>query len=115
MKKKISFIKIKRSKNYMFTNRHHSKRGIISIVLAVIAMVTLIVLSIFSSQIGGNGGILYGGIGLCAYIISMTGLVLGIQSLKEEEVYYSIPRIGTTFNTMTVIIYGTVYIMGILL
>lgn len=113
--KKISFKKVKKTKNYMFTNRHHSRRGIMSMILAVIAIIALIVLPIFSSKSGGNGSILYGGIGFCAFIISITGFILGVQGLKEEEIYYSVPRIGTALNTIMIIVYGTLYIMGILL
>ena len=113
--KKISFKKVNKTKNYMFTNRHHSRRGIISTILAGIAIIAIIALAIFSSKVSGNGGILYGGIGLCAYIISITGLILGIQSLKEEEIYYTIPRIGAILNTITVVVYGIIYIMGVIL
>lgn len=58
---------------------------------------------------------LFGGIGLSALIFSIGGLIIGMQSLNEEEVYYSFPVVGTSLNTIIFVVYIIIYIMGILL
>lgn len=107
-------LKLKKS-NFMFSNRNHSKKGMLSTFLAVLTIITLLILSILSSRTGGNGSMLLGGFGLCALILSIAGFMIGLQSLKEEEVYYSFPVVGTTLNTIILVVYLIIYIMGMLL
>ena len=108
--------KSKKSKsNVMFTSRNHSKMGILSTILGAASIIVLIVLSLVSGFHGGNSGMMIGGIGLSALIFSIAGFIIGIQSLKEEDVYYVLPVIGTSINTITLITYLMIYIMGILL
>lgn len=106
--------KLKKS-NFMFSNRNHSRKGMLSTFLAVLSIITLLILSAVSSRSGGNGSMLIGGFGLSALILSFAGFFIGIQSLKEEEVYYSFPIVGTSLNTIILIIYIIIYIMGTLL
>lgn len=108
--------KSKKSKsNVMFTSKKHSKSGIISTVLGIVSIIVLIILALYSGFHGGNSGMVIGGIGLAALIFSVAGFLIGIQSLNEDEVYYGFPVVGTSLNTILLIVYIIIYIMGVLL
>lgn len=96
----------------MFSDRSHSKKGIISTILGVLSIGALIILAISSSLSGGNGSLLVGGLGIIALIVSFIGFTLGISSCKEDEVYYSYPVVGTSLNGIIFVIYIIIYLMG---
>ena len=81
-----------RKKNYIFTNKKHSNRAIMSTILGGISLVSL------SYSQGGvmHGG--YGVTGVLATIYSLIGLILGILTLREKDIYRIFPVLGTILN-----------------
>ena len=74
-----------RKKNYIFTNKKHSNR----------AIVTYLSYS--------QGGVMHGGYGVTgvlATIYSLIGLILGILTLREKDIYRIFPVLGTILNVV---------------
>lgn len=101
-----------KKKNYKFTDREHSVKGIISLILGMISIIAFVIISYLSSLSAGNGGIGYGLAGLLLFAVACTGLFLGIQSCKEKDIYYNAPIAGLTINGLFACLYFILYIMG---
>ena len=87
-----------RKKNYIFTNKKHSNKAIMSTILGVISLVSLGIVTYLSYSQGGvmHGG--YGVTGVLATIYSLIGLILGILTLRDKDIYRIFPILGTVLN-----------------
>ena len=89
-----------RKKNYIFTNKKHSNRAIMSTILGGISLVSLGIVTYLSYSQGGvmHGG--YGVTGVLATIYSLIGMILGILTLREKDIYRIFPVLGTILNVV---------------
>lgn len=71
-----------------------------STILGIISLISMGIVTYLSYRQGGvmHGG--YGVAGLLATIYSLVGLVLGIVTLKDRDIYRLFPVLGTIFNFM---------------
>ncbi len=107
---------MKRKKDsFKFSGRSHSVRGIISVGLAVVALLTIVISSIISAISHGNGSMALGAIGIVAFIISLVGFILGIKGSLEKEIYYTAPIVGMIMNGLLFLFYFVLYVVGIFL
>ena len=83
-------------KNYIFTNRKHSLRAVMSTVLGLISNVSLGIVLYMTYLSGGNAPLSYGLTGLLAY--STVGLILGMLTLREKDTFKMFPLLGTLLN-----------------
>ena len=91
-----------RKKNYIFTNKKHSQKAIMGMILGVISLVSLGVVIVLSYQKGGEipGG--YGVTGLLAFLFSATGLGLGISEIVKRENYRFFPWAAVILNALNI-------------
>ena len=84
-----------RKKNYIFTNKKHSDKAIMSTILGVISLVSLGIVTYLSYSQGGvmHGG--YGVTGVLATVYSLIGLILGVLTLRDKDIYRFFPVLGT--------------------
>lgn len=101
-------------RKYIFTNKKESKKGIMSAVLGLIALVSLFfaVYETFRNQ--GQALIKYGVAALFALLFALAGMVLGIMSKMEEDRFYLFSYLGIILNLLAIagigfIIYAGVY------
>ena len=101
-------------RKYIFTNKKESKKGIMSAVLGIIALVSLFfaVYETFRNQ--GQALVKYGVAALFALLFALAGIVLGIMSKMEEDRFYLFSYLGIILNLMAIagigfIIYAGVY------
>ena len=99
-------------KNYIFTNKKHSDKAIMSMILCIISLISMIIVIYLTYKNGGNAKGGYGVTGLLATIFSVVGLVLGIVTLKEKENYKLFPCLGTVFNSVVLIGIGCLLYLG---
>ena len=85
-------------KNYMFTNRRHSRKAIMSTVFGVLCTASMIIVIFLSYSSSGNIPIGYGFTGLFATILSLNGLILGIFSVRETDRFKLFGWLGILFN-----------------
>ena len=84
--------KIKKKKSFMFTTRHYSFTGILSIVLAVISLAGLILSILIAYYNGGDVDVHYGAVGLFAVLMNMTSVIGAFISLNERDTYVWVPK-----------------------
>ena len=87
-------------KNYIFTNKKHSERAIMSTILGIISIISLGTVVYLSYRRGGDALNGYGATGFLATIYSLVGLGLGIVSLREKDYFRFFPWLGTVLNTL---------------
>ena len=85
-----------RKKNYIFTNKKHSDKAIMSTILGVISLVSLGIVTYLSYSQGG-----YGVTGVLATVYSLIGLILGVLTLRDKDIYRFFPVLGTILNVIS--------------
>lgn len=90
-----------RKKNIHFTNKKHSDKAIMSTILGVISLVSLGIVTYLSYSQGGvmHGG--YGVTGVLATVYSLIGLILGVLTLRDKDIYRFFPVLGTILNVIS--------------
>lgn len=95
-----------------FSGRRHSKTGIVSMVIGIVAVAGFLALSIFSGVNGGHGGFALGVIGLLLFGLAIFGFILSYIAFKKKDIFYRFPIVGAILNGFMTIIYMIVYILG---
>ena len=87
-----------KKKNYMFTNRRHSEKAIMSTVFGVLCTVSLVIVVVLSYSRGGDVPAGYGFTGLFAAILSLVGMLLGVLALREADRFKLFGWLGILLN-----------------
>lgn len=103
-------------KGYIFTNKRHPEKAIMSTILGIISIAALITVVFLTYKKGGEAPAGYGFTGILATIFSLTGLGLGIASFKEKDKYRLFPVLGIVFNllalgSLSLVLYVGAYLM----
>lgn len=103
-------------RNYIFTNRKHPRKGIMSTVLGIICTCSLALTLYLSYLAKGTTIPRYGTTALLAFIMAIVGLALGLSSRNEPDRFKLFPRLGILLNGITlgvilVITYIAVYVV----
>lgn len=99
---------------YIFTDKKNPKWGIMSTILGVIAGVS-IGLAIHQTYLNKGAALMqYGAVVLLSMAYAVAGLVLGIRSLTEKDIFRGFPVIGIFLNVLTVIASGFILYLGVI-
>lgn len=104
----------RRKRNYKFTEKTQSKRGIAALVLAIISIVIFVVVVVEASNSGGNGNMYLGSAGVTSMFVSLVALVLAIKSMMEKESFKLFPYLGLFCSILSAGIWVLLYIAGFL-
>ena len=85
-------------KNYIFTNKKHSQRAIMSTILGIISTASLGIVVYLTYLRKGDATVGYGVTGLLATIFSLVGLGLGIATVRNKTYYRLFPWLGVILN-----------------
>lgn len=104
-----------RKSGYIFTNKRHSNRAIMSTILGIISSLSLAAVIYLSSVQAGAipGG--YGVTGFLVAVFSVVGLILGIVTAAEKDRYKLFPFLGILFNVIALLGIGLVVYVGMYL
>ncbi|MDD3412805.1 MAG: DUF6142 family protein [Lachnospiraceae bacterium] len=93
----------KRSKtrNYMFTSRRQSEKGVMSTTCGSISLVSFFVALILCFYQRGMATLRLGAVGLIAIIFSVVGFVLAILSMYEKDAFQLFPRCGLALSILS--------------
>lgn len=89
-----------RRKGFIFTNRRHSNRAIMSTILGIISVASLITVIYLTYLRDGNATNGYGVTGVLITLFSLTGLVIGIITAREKERYRLFSFLGIGLNLL---------------
>lgn len=99
-------------KNYIFTNKEHPQKGIMSTVLGIVSA-TSIVLALYVTFLdGGSAQPRHGAAALFATLFAAAGLVLGVMSKLEPDKYYLFSYLGIVINSLVIIGIGFILFAG---
>lgn len=99
---------------YKFTKKKNPNKGIMATSLGIIAT-TSICIAVYLAYM--NKGIAipqYGMVTFLSFIFSMVGLVLGIVSIMEKDIYRLFPVIGIVFNSIALFMSGSILYLGVI-
>ncbi len=96
-----------------FKGRKQSVQGVSALTLAFLEIAGILAMTVVSSRTAGNGGSILGIVGLLLFAAAVTGFVLAIRSLKEQDIYFVVPVLATLLNGLMMILLLSLYIVGI--
>lgn len=101
-------------KNFMFTNKEHTLKGIMATILGVISLVSLVYIIVESYANAGEVPIQYGAVAFLTMIFAFAGIVLGVLSKSERDKFYFFSYLGIVLNVLvlaalSVILYAGAY------
>lgn len=97
-------------RSYMFTNRKHSQKAVMSTVFGVLCTVSLVAVTVLSYSREGDVPAGYGFTGVFAMILSLIGLVLGILAVRETDRFKFFGWLGILLNGISLfMISGILY------
>lgn len=100
------------SRKYLFTSKKTSYKGIASFISGAFSFAAfLLVLSIVAIT-GGEADARHGAVGIVSFILSISGLVLGIMSICEKDTFRLFPWLGTIISFLTFTIWGGIIYVG---
>jgi hypothetical protein len=104
---------INRRKNYNFTERRHSVKGIVSsaVSLAILAGYVLILAQAFFTN--GALSMYYGSAGIALFLVAVGMLILAVISLFEEDSYPLFPRLALFLSLLAIACLAGTYALGL--
>ncbi len=87
--------------NYIFTNKNHPEKGIMSTVLGVISMTSIWIAIYLTFQNKGQAEFRYGSVIFLTMIFSFIGIGLGVSSRMEKDRFYFFSYTGIVFNMLS--------------
>lgn len=105
-------MKKNKNRNYMFTNKRHSKKAIMSTVFGTLSLFFMILVSILSYKLGGDVPSGFGFTGIFATAFAGIGMYLGVISVKEYDRYKLFGVIGIVLNGITLGFVSLILYMG---
>ncbi|MBD5460549.1 MAG: hypothetical protein HDR26_06345 [Lachnospiraceae bacterium] len=104
---------MKKRSGYIFTNKFHSSRAIMSTFLGLISTVSLVTVICLTYIRGGEASLSYGLTGLLAMLMSMVGIVLGVITALEKDRYRLFPALGILFNLIALAMVALIICLGV--
>lgn len=102
----------RRKKNvYKFAGKKHSKRGKVSLALAILSTIAYITLVALSVQNQGNASVYIGSAGLFSLILSTASLFIGLSGFGEEH-YKLFPALGSVCSGIILAGWIAIYVLG---
>ncbi len=88
----------KKRKSYIFTNRKHSDKAIMSAILGGISLLSFAAVLFLAYKRGGEVPNGYGVTGILIALFSVIGLILGLRTVREPEKYHFFAWLGMVLN-----------------
>lgn len=98
---------------YKFTNKKHPLKGSMAFVLGVISLAAILLAIYLTFMAHGVAEKQYGTVVLVSILFSITGLVMAIMSLMEQEIYRFFPIGGVLLNTLSIVLAGFILYLGV--
>lgn len=93
--------------------RRHSRKGMKSCILAVLAFLLLAFLILISYYLKGNVNILAGFAGIFAMVMAGYGVYQGVMGLKERDKNYTTCKVGITICAVLFLMMCAIFIRGL--
>lgn len=98
--------------SYIFTNKEHTQKGIMSTILGVISLATLAYAIVMSYRQAGNIPTQYGAAAMLVMIFAFAGIILGVISKTERDKYYLFTYLGIGLNVLVLAVISVILYAG---
>ena len=98
--------------SYMFTNKQHTQKGIMSTILGVISLATLVYAVVMSYLKAGDVPRQYGAAALLVTVFAFVGIVLGVVSKTERDKFFFFTYLGIALNVLALAIISVILYAG---
>lgn len=98
--------------SYMFTNKEHTQKGIMSTILGVISLATLAYAIFMSYRRVGNIPRQYGAAAMLVMIFAFVGVGLGVVSKTERDKFYLFTYLGIFLNVLALAVISVILYAG---
>lgn len=98
---------------YVFTARKHPEKGIVSVILGTVSLLSIGAAVYLTYQNGGNAEPQYGAVLFLVMLYAMAGLTLGVLSRTEKDIYYLFPHMGIGLNFLSLAMISMILYAGI--
>lgn len=86
------------AKRYKFSDKKHSRGGIVSSLFALAAFLGIIAAVIIAAAAAGEGGMIVGILGGGGFAVSFIGIIIGLLSFRKTDVFYRFSWMGLISN-----------------
>ena len=100
------------TRKYLFTSKKTSYKGIASMISGAISLVSFLIVMSVVLKAGGDADARLGAVGFVSCLFSLSGVIIGIVSLVEQETFRLFPRLGTALSFLTLFLWGGVIYVG---
>ena len=104
--------KHKRHGSYKFTEKTHSKRGIVATILALVLLVLYLVILELAFRANGGLSAYYGSIGVLVIFASVVVVFVGAGRLREVVSLRLFRRLGLVLSVVNIVCWAGAYVMG---
>lgn len=101
-----------RKRKIKFTDKKHSRNGILSTILGGVSAGLLLALLAAAYLTSGQAGKIVAVLGLLAFFVACAGIWYGVLGRREEDSYRLFPDLGLGINGLLLIGFMMIYIMG---
>jgi hypothetical protein len=103
-----------KKKAYIFTNKGNSKKGIMAVILGLIANTTLAAVVYASFLAKGEISARFGAVVFVVAVFALVAIILALSGLVEKNKYRLIPGVGLALGGLALGFVGfLVYISGV--
>lgn len=95
-----------------FQGRNHSKRGLISMLVGLLVVISFLTIAFISGVNQGKGELILGGVGMVSFFLAILGFLLGIKSFREKDIFFVAPILGVGSNGIMMVLLFSLYIVG---
>ena len=106
-------IKLINKSGYIFTDKKNPKSGIMSMALGSISVISVFLALYLTVRNGGDAPMKYGTVILLSIVYAGIGLILGIRSLSQKDIYRFFPTAGILFNAIAFAECGFILYLGV--
>lgn len=98
--------------SYMFTNKQHTQKGIMSTILGVISLATLGYAIVMSYLKSGDIPRQYGTAAMLVMFFAFAGVALGVVSKTERDKFYLFTYLGIVLNVLALAVISVILYAG---
>ncbi len=104
---------MRRRKNYIFTNRKHSLKGIMGVVLGMISLCSTVTVIYLTYQNASQAPANFGLSVLLALLFAIAGVIVSIISRFEADKFYLFSYLGIVISMIALAAVGLILVAGL--
>ena len=102
----------KKAKKFRLEERSRYGRGILSVVVSAVSVVTFLSVAFISMVMAGRAPQWIGILGFAGFLAGFYGMVAGLESFRERNQSYALSRVGTLMGGFMVALWFIVFCAG---